>query len=92
MNNPIQTIFSESECIIHCGVVVQNWLETIIIILINLGYYNKISVWIDPLPKLEMLKVSKNLNHFALKAKIYVNALQSAYAELQKLQPMKLSA
>jgi len=42
--------------------------------------------------KLEMLKVSKNLNHFALKAKIYINALQSAYAELQKLQPMKLSA
>ena len=42
--------------------------------------------------KPEMLKVSKNLNHFALKAKIYINALQTPYAELQKLQPMKLSA
>jgi len=39
-----------------------------------------------------MLKISNNINHFALKEKIYISALHSAYAELQKLQPLKLSA
>ena len=42
--------------------------------------------------KLEMFKISNKLNHFALKSKIYINALQSAFAELQKLQPLKLFA
>jgi len=42
--------------------------------------------------KLEMLKISNNLNHFALKTKIYISSLQSAYAELQKLQPLKIFA
>ncbi len=42
--------------------------------------------------KLEMLKISDNLNHFALKTKIYISALQSAFAELQKLQPLKIIA
>src|SRR6266498_1096800 len=40
--------------------------------------------------KLEMLKVSKTLNHFALKAKLYVRALESAYSALRELQPVRL--
>lgn len=42
--------------------------------------------------KLEMLKFSSTLNHFALKAKIYISALRSAFSELQKLQPLKITA
>jgi len=42
--------------------------------------------------KLEMLKFSSRLNHFALKAKIYISALRSAFSELQKLQPLKITA
>lgn len=42
--------------------------------------------------KLEMLKVSTQLNHFALRQRIYVHALQHAFAELQKLKPLKLAA
>jgi len=42
--------------------------------------------------KLEILKLSNNLNHFALKTKIYIGALQTAFAELQKLQPMTIFA
>jgi len=42
--------------------------------------------------KLEMLKFSSKLNHFALKAKIYISALHTAFAELQKLQPLKITA
>jgi len=42
---------------------------------------------------LEMLKISSRLNHhFALKVKLYIKALQAAFAELQKLQPLKLCA
>ena len=36
--------------------------------------------------KLERLKMKTALNHYALKTKIYVSALQSAYQELQDLQ------
>jgi len=42
--------------------------------------------------KLEMLKVSKTLNHFALKAKLYGRALESAYSALRDLQPVRLAA
>lgn len=35
--------------------------------------------------KLEQLKVKTKLNHFALKSKIYVSALQTAYEDLQSL-------
>ena len=42
--------------------------------------------------KLEMLKISGKSNHFALKAKIYISAIQSAFSELQKLQPLKITA
>lgn len=42
--------------------------------------------------KLEMFKISSKLNHFALKAKIYISALRSAFSELQKLQPLKITA
>ncbi len=42
--------------------------------------------------KLEMLKVSTKTNHFALKAKLYLNALQSAFQELNELQPVRLAA
>jgi len=42
--------------------------------------------------KLEMLKISGKLNHFALRAKIYISALRVAFSELQKLQPLKITA
>ena len=42
--------------------------------------------------RLEMLKFSSKLNHFALKAKIYITALSSAFAELQKLKSLNITA
>jgi hypothetical protein len=39
-----------------------------------------------------MLKFSGKLNHFALKTKIYISALRTAFEELQKLQPLKITA
>jgi hypothetical protein len=42
--------------------------------------------------KLEMLKVSTKTNHFALKAKLYMNALRSAFQTLDSLQPIRLAA
>lgn len=42
--------------------------------------------------KLEMLKVATKLNHYALKTKLYLSALQQAYQELQKFQPISLPA
>jgi hypothetical protein len=42
--------------------------------------------------KLESLKFRTGVNHFALKSKIYISALQSAYAELVKLNPQSLTA
>jgi hypothetical protein len=42
--------------------------------------------------KLEMLKVSTKINHFALKAKLYVNALRSAFQTLDTFQPIRLAA
>ncbi|MBT9162062.1 MAG: hypothetical protein DDT27_00606 [Dehalococcoidia bacterium] len=35
--------------------------------------------------KLEQLKLKHKLNHFALRAKLYIHALKSSFAELQKL-------
>lgn len=42
--------------------------------------------------KLELLKGSTQLNHFALKSKLYVQALHSAYETLKSLQPAPLLA
>jgi hypothetical protein len=42
--------------------------------------------------KLEGLKLRTGVNHFALKSKIYMSALKSAYAELVKLNPQSLTA
>jgi hypothetical protein len=42
--------------------------------------------------KLEMLKSTTKLNHFALKTKLYVNALQVAFSTLRELQPIQLAA
>lgn len=42
--------------------------------------------------KLEMLKVSTKLNHYAIKSKLYLVALQQAFHELRKLQPISLVA
>jgi len=42
--------------------------------------------------KLELLKGSTKLNHFALRSKIYLQAIHSAYAELRKLNPVTLAA
>ena len=42
--------------------------------------------------KLEMLKASTNTNHFALKAKLYLSALQTAFQKLNQLQCVRLTA
>ena len=42
--------------------------------------------------KLEMLKGTTQLNHFALKTKLYVNALHVAFSTLRELQPVHLTA
>lgn len=40
--------------------------------------------------KLEMLSIAKKLNHMALKSKLYIFALQRAFEELRKLEPIQL--
>lgn len=42
--------------------------------------------------KLELLKGDTKLNHFALKSKLYLSAIQSAYATLREFNPPKLAA
>jgi DDE superfamily endonuclease len=42
--------------------------------------------------KLELLKGDTKLNHFALKSKLYLQALQAAYAKLPELHPAQLAA
>jgi hypothetical protein len=42
--------------------------------------------------KLEMLKVTTHTNHFALKSKLYVRALRTAFDTLNELQPIRLTA
>jgi Transposase DDE domain. len=42
--------------------------------------------------KLELLKGDTKLNHFALKSKLYLHALQSAFAALRELNPASLAA
>lgn len=37
--------------------------------------------------KLERLKIKTKLNHFALKSKLYINAIQSAFKTLRQLKP-----
>ena len=42
--------------------------------------------------KLELLKGDTKLNHFALKSKLYLRAVQSAFAALRDLHPAQLAA
>jgi DDE superfamily endonuclease len=42
--------------------------------------------------KLELLKDDTKLNHFALKAKLYLHALHAAYAKLREFNPAQLAA
>ncbi len=42
--------------------------------------------------KLEQLRVETKLNHFALKSKLYLNALHSAFFALRQLSPPQLAA
>ena len=42
--------------------------------------------------KLEWLKFSSHLNHFAIKAKLYLAAVQTAFRALAALQPIRLAA
>jgi hypothetical protein len=42
--------------------------------------------------KLELLKGKTKLNHFALKSKLYVQAIQAAYATLRHCYPISLAA
>jgi len=39
-----------------------------------------------------MLKVATKTNHFALKAKLYLSALRTAFQALDDLQPIRLAA
>ncbi len=41
--------------------------------------------------KLESMKIRTGINHFALKSKIYMSALKSAYAELEKLKSQSVA-
>lgn len=41
--------------------------------------------------KLELLKVKHQMNHTALKLRIYMEALKTAFVQLRKLQPIQLS-
>jgi hypothetical protein len=41
--------------------------------------------------KLELLKGAAKLNHFALKSKLYLRAIQSAFAALHELNPVQLT-
>ena len=40
--------------------------------------------------KLEILPIKENSNHFALKSRLYVNALKTAFDELQLLKQFQL--
>jgi hypothetical protein len=42
--------------------------------------------------KLEMLKVEKKVNRFALKSRLYLKALPSAFSTLRELNPIQLAA
>lgn len=42
--------------------------------------------------KLELLKVSNHLNHFALKSSLYLRALQVAFDTFRQLHPVRLAA
>jgi hypothetical protein len=42
--------------------------------------------------KLELLKGTTKLNHFALKSKLYLQAIQAAYATLRDCYPVRLAA
>jgi len=42
--------------------------------------------------KLEMLKKTTHTNHFALKSKLYIQALRTAFETLNELQPIRLAA
>ncbi|KAB2902713.1 MAG: transposase [Anaerolineae bacterium] len=42
--------------------------------------------------KLEMLMVSTHTNHFALKSRLYLRAVRTAFDALQELQPIRLAA
>jgi DDE superfamily endonuclease len=42
--------------------------------------------------KLELLKVATKQNHFALKTKLYVRAIQVAFDALRQLEPVRLAA
>ena len=42
--------------------------------------------------KLERLKGKTKLNHFALKSKLYLNALHSAFSTLRALTPVQVTA
>ena len=42
--------------------------------------------------KLELLKMSHHLNHFALKSTIYLRAMQVAFDAFRQLQPIRLAA
>ncbi len=42
--------------------------------------------------KLEMLKVDSKMNHFALKSKLYIRALHSAFDTLHEMNPIQFAA
>jgi hypothetical protein len=42
--------------------------------------------------KLELLRVKTNTNHFALKTKLYIAALRTAFDQLRVLEPQPLES
>jgi len=48
--------------------------------------HNHVFMSIDAVFKLECLKQVHKLNHFALRAQLYVKALQHAFSELMRLK------
>jgi hypothetical protein len=42
--------------------------------------------------KLEILRITTHINHFALKSKLYLRALRTAFDALNELQPVRLAA
>jgi transposase len=47
---------------------------------------NHIHLCVCAFIKLEKLRLNYNMNHFALKEKIYIEALKTAYEKVQKLE------
>jgi len=53
---------------------------------VEVSQRNHIHLIVCDFIKLEKLRLNYKMNHFAIKEKIYIEALQSAYQKVQELQ------